>query len=116
MSQFCTPTPAAWARRTLSAAAALAAFADAAAAQSGTYNGHTYLLTSTASTWLDARAAAAALGGHLVTITSAGENQFLVNTFFPTGGVAYWMGLRRVGAPSTSFSTPTASCGTAGRR
>src|SRR5262245_34179098 len=36
-------------------------------------NGHFYALTSTAEDWLSAEADAAALGGHLVSVTSLGE-------------------------------------------
>jgi hypothetical protein len=44
-------------------------------------NGHYYGLTSTAETWLAAEAEAVALGGHLASITSQAEQNFIVNTF-----------------------------------
>lgn len=46
-----------------------------------TYNGHSYALTSTWSNWLDAEAEAVSLGGHLVTINTDNENQWLSDTF-----------------------------------
>lgn len=57
-------------------------------------NGHVYELIPDVLSWQDARAAAEAssyLGvqGHLVTITSAAENDFLIGAF-PIGG--YWLG------------------------
>ncbi|GCL43887.1 lectin-like protein [Dolichospermum planctonicum] len=53
------------------------------------YNGKFYLL-SNAGTWTQAQAQAVALGGNLVTVNDAAENQFLVNTF---GLEALWIGL-----------------------
>ena len=44
------------------------------------YNGKSYLLSS-AGTWTQAQAQAVSLGGNLVTVNDAAENQFLVNTF-----------------------------------
>jgi hypothetical protein len=69
-------------------------------------NAYLYLVGSTSTTtgtWLSAESQAQALGGNLVTIHSAAENQFLSNTFFqnltsqggPNLSTAYvlWMGL-----------------------
>ncbi|NDV24661.1 lectin-like protein [Desulfovibrio sp. JC022] len=42
--------------------------------------------------WNDARLAAEADGGHLVTITSVAENNFLKNTVFQGQDKAYWLG------------------------
>ncbi len=47
----------------------------------GTGNGHYYGLTSAAQTWLQAEAEAAGHGGHLVSITSQAEQDFVVNNF-----------------------------------
>ncbi|GAA4318703.1 hypothetical protein GCM10023184_03070 [Flaviaesturariibacter amylovorans] len=43
----------------------------------GTYGGHTYFISNTATTPEDAHAKAVALGGHLVTISDAQENAFV---------------------------------------
>ncbi|WP_300007294.1 bluetail domain-containing putative surface protein [Anabaena sp. AL09] len=55
-----------------------------------TYNGKFYLL-SNAGSWTQAQAQAASLGGNLVTVNDAAENQFLVNTF--GGSENLWIGL-----------------------
>ncbi|MBO1047822.1 MAG: hypothetical protein HEQ10_08740 [Dolichospermum sp. DEX182a] len=55
-----------------------------------TYNGKFYLL-SNAATWKEAQAQAVTLGGNLVTVNDATENQFLVNTF--GGTERLWIGL-----------------------
>ncbi|MGL5194874.1 MAG: SBBP repeat-containing protein, partial [Chroococcales cyanobacterium] len=52
-------------------------------------NGHRYFLTIP-DTWLGAQEQAQALGGNLVTISNAEENQWLVDTF---GRRAMWIGL-----------------------
>ncbi|MBR8828699.1 MAG: hypothetical protein DSM107014_12500 [Gomphosphaeria aponina SAG 52.96 = DSM 107014] len=57
----------------------------------GTYE---YFLSTEPSTWTDAQAMALAMGGNLVTINSAEENQFLVDTFGTTE--AFWIGLNDV--------------------
>jgi hypothetical protein len=55
-------------------------------------NGHSYYLLSDQS-WDDAEAEALTLGGHLVTVNDAAENQWLVDTFGPSGtgflGIGY---------------------------
>jgi lectin-like protein len=58
-------------------------------------NGHTYYLLS-ADTWTASEAEARGLGGHLVTINDAAENQWVLNSFSPLTGVPYaslWIGL-----------------------
>ncbi|MFX0013826.1 MAG: lectin-like protein [Promethearchaeota archaeon] len=47
------------------------------------YNEHEYLLITDAKTWEEAKADCEARGGHLVTITSAGENTFVHNLAGP---------------------------------
>ena len=59
-------------------------------APSFNYNGKSYLLSSQG-TWKQAQAQAVSLGGNLVTVNDATENQFLVDTFGFTGGL--WIGL-----------------------
>ena len=46
----------------------------------GTFGGHRYLLVRAKLTWNDAQAATVARGGHLASITSAAENDWLKNT------------------------------------
>lgn len=52
------------------------------------YNGHSYYRSTGTATWTGARDACAAMGGHLVTVTSAAENNFIYN-LWPSG----WIGL-----------------------
>jgi hypothetical protein len=54
-------------------------------------NGHSYCLTTTASTWSAAEAEAVSLGGHLATIRSADENAWIVRTF--AAGAPLWIGI-----------------------
>ena len=55
-----------------------------------TYNGHTYLL-SNPGTWENAQQQAQDLGGNLVTINDAQEQQWLIDTF--GGQEPFWIGL-----------------------
>jgi hypothetical protein len=52
------------------------------------YNGHSYYRSTGTATWTTARANCAAMGGYLVTITSAAEQSFIFN-IWPSG----WIGL-----------------------
>jgi hypothetical protein len=52
------------------------------------YNGHSYYRSTGSAYWLDAKANCIAMGGHLVTVTTSGENNFLYN-LWPSG----WIGL-----------------------
>jgi hypothetical protein len=52
------------------------------------YNGHSYYRSTGTMTWTAARTACANMGGHLVTVTSAAENNFIFN-LWPSG----WIGL-----------------------
>ncbi len=60
-------------------------------------NGHYYALTNTTEDWLtaEAEAEAAGFGGHLASVTSLGEQNFLVNTFLSGANDhnIYWLGL-----------------------
>lgn len=59
--------------------------------------GHWYALTSEPASWEDAEAEAVALGGHLVAIGDAEEQEFLERTFMagrdPRSGAILWIGL-----------------------
>jgi hypothetical protein len=52
------------------------------------YNGHSYYRSTGSAYWLDAKTNCAAMGGHLVTVTTSGENSFLYG-LWPSG----WIGL-----------------------
>jgi hypothetical protein len=54
-------------------------------------NGHYYRLTAGMTDWLEAERLAQAMGGHLATIRSAAEEQWLYNRFLHWGGL--WIGL-----------------------
>lgn len=56
------------------------------------FNGHHYLFIPKFMTWNEARTFCETLGGHLLTITSKQENDFL-NSTFPNGSWV-WMGLK----------------------
>ncbi len=53
----------------------------ASALQWHAYGGHSYALTTNFGTWQSAEAEAVALGGHLVTINDAAENNWIIATF-----------------------------------
>ncbi|NCS30372.1 MAG: hypothetical protein GPJ18_18240 [Microcystis aeruginosa F13-15] len=55
-------------------------------------NGNYYTLTKS-TTWTDAQAEAKSLGGNLITINNADEQQWILNTFGTTGN--YWIGLKK---------------------
>ena len=52
------------------------------------YNGHSYYRSTGSAVWTTARSNCVSMGGHLVTVTSSGENSFLFN-LWPSG----WIGL-----------------------
>ena len=56
-------------------------------------NGHWYeaVVVSGGTTWADAKQAAESSGGHLATITSQAENDFLVS-ILPVADLSYWLG------------------------
>jgi hypothetical protein len=56
--------------------------------QQTNYNGHSYYRSTGSMTWTDARQACINMGGHLVTITSSGENNFVFNTW-PSGWIGF---------------------------
>lgn len=56
--------------------------------QQTNYNGHSYYRSTGSMTWTNARQACINMGGHLVTITSAAENNFVFNTW-PSGWIGF---------------------------
>jgi hypothetical protein len=76
-------------------------------------NGHFYeLVSSPGINWHDANTAAAAMNmggplcaGHLVTVTSASENAFIVSTFGASSLVTKWIGAYQAGANSSTVNT-----------
>ena len=52
------------------------------------YNGHSYYRSTGNAFWLNAKSNCEAMGGHLVTVTTAAENNFIFN-IWPSG----WIGL-----------------------
>jgi type II secretory pathway pseudopilin PulG len=58
-----------------------------------TFNGNTYYLSSQIETWASAKAISSASGGHLVSITSKAENDF-VSTL--AGGQGTWIGFNDI--------------------
>lgn len=84
----------------LAAPAMASRTATPAVVQTATWGGNTYHLLSEAG-WEDSEAVAVGLGGHLVTVDSLAENQFLASTFGATadslasggGTVSLWLGL-----------------------
>ena len=68
---------------------------------SKTYNAHTYAITSSAMTFANAKAAAAALGGYLTTINTKAENTFLTTQFYGTYGNAIWIGANDIDTENT---------------
>ena len=56
------------------------------------FQGHRYLFVPKFVTWPDAKQICESLGGHLVSITSIEENEF-VASLFPLGGSWFWIGL-----------------------
>jgi hypothetical protein len=59
-----------------------------------TFGGHRYQFSPEKLNWEEAKAKAAAVGGHLATITSAEENQWVLDTFVSRlqGNLSVWLG------------------------
>ena len=57
---------------------------------SETYSNHTYAITTTAMNWENAKIEAASLGGHLATINTKAENDWLTAKFISYGNI--WIG------------------------
>lgn len=76
-------------------------------------NGHWYGLTSGASTWDAMEAEAVIAGGHLASIASMSENQFIFSLITPSvggpsGETACWIGLSRPGGSAWRWSDGSA--------
>ncbi len=79
-----------------------------AAASPFTFQGSTYeLIKDKGISWDEANAKAIAAGGHLATITSSAENEFIKNTFFKQDNNAYWLGAFQSG--DENRQSPTAN-------
>ncbi|SME94506.1 lectin-like protein [Desulfovibrio gilichinskyi] len=86
----------------------LICFAVPAAASPFAFQGSTYeLIKDKGISWDEANAKAIAAGGHLATITSSAENEFLKQTFFTKDKNAYWLGAFQTG--DENKQTPTAN-------
>jgi hypothetical protein len=59
------------------------------------WGGHTYVLSDRASNYWEAERQAMALGGHLVSITSQAEEDWVYSTFLSRRGRTFWIGLNR---------------------
>ena len=59
---------------------------------SAEYNGHKYQVFDTGMSWTQAKAKCEELGGHLATITSAGEQSTVEGILGTTGRNNYWLG------------------------
>lgn len=57
----------------------------------GTYNGHKYFYGTRVVTWASGKATCQKLGGYLVVIDDAGENDFVADIEYP--GSQHWIGL-----------------------
>ncbi|MBN8624805.1 MAG: SUMF1/EgtB/PvdO family nonheme iron enzyme [Planctomycetes bacterium] len=66
-------------------------------AEALTFNGHRYLLVESEGAWIDAKAKAESLGGHLVTITTKEENDWIRDNLLQvlTPGRMAWIGAGR---------------------
>ena len=70
-----------------------------------TYNGHKYALYENGCTWEQAKQYCQQLGGHLVTITSGGEEE-VVEALVKTGSKnSYWLGGYKVGEKKFAWVT-----------
>jgi hypothetical protein len=82
----------------------LSSVASATLAQSiqasETFNGHTYALTSAATTWAQAKVIATALGGYLTTINTKAENDWLTAIFRIPYGES-WIGANDIDTNNT---------------
>lgn len=65
------------------------------------------LVQSSGINWNDAKLAAEAAGGHLATITSAAENNFLKNNVFQGLDKAYWLGAFQTEMKTGRIPVPT---------
>lgn len=59
---------------------------DMALCKMGSYGGHNYLLCSEQRSWVDANGGCVAIGMRLARVDDAGENQWLLNNAYKSGG------------------------------
>ena len=69
------------------------AFSANVPTDAATYNGHSYRVYNTGMTWQEARVFCENLGGHLVTVTSLGEQSFIEGLLYNSDKTACWIGL-----------------------
>ena len=68
------------------------------AIRTASYNGNTYQLFNDCLTWDEAKKKCEELGGHLATITSAGEQEVVAKLVNGQARVGYWIGGRKNGS------------------
>lgn len=68
------------------------------AIRTASYNGNTYQLFNDCLTWEEAKKKCEQLGGHLVTITSAGEQEVVSKLVNGQARIGYWIGGRKSGS------------------
>lgn len=89
-------------------AMALPVAASSIPSSAKTYNGHSYKAFNKGYTWAQAERYCQALGGHLVTITSAEEQEFVKTLADAAGRNCYWTGGRLTSDKKWTWNTKEA--------